>query len=678
MDLNSKPAALGHEAKNINKRAPYTYRLIPPKITSSSSIATSYFCLHCNFHELSKKYPEFRHAWDELKNRQRQQQRQQQQHHSFNASLTKSLLHHHFGISMPSLPPGRLCPPVPNRANYVCWIRQLIKEQVQECKEEAESFGATCRKNSTINHQGIDIGTGVSAIYPLLLSSELFSKSEEFCELDGCGGQEHGASEGNTWKFLATDVDPVAVASASMNVEANQLKDQIEVIQVAELTETSHSHEGTKVADGRGSKISPEFPKGPLFTAMEESKKVTMFRKPNLRGANENIPANLANYPKFDFVMTNPPFYSTLKEATDFRAGDGRSRTDMSANECVYRPDMRAFDINLGGASIEIEEDIEGVSSEGIGNNSKCKTVEEPGGDVGFVTAIMNDSQFFRHHITWYSSLVAKRSSLTLILQRLQALEGVWGNRGQVRMVEFRQGNGEDTMDDSDRKNSYNPRSRWGVAWTYERAVGRCRACRVRGGLQSFDVWISSREFQVDNSVDLTSDMIKQSFDGDLIDQKNSNTHDNIQKACKEITNRLTSYYESHAMKCVSQMRNRSSFDIDGQERKSVKSHKDSLCITATEAPLQNYIGSDSQQSDLNHNYNLPIEGHFLIDTFVECHGEPANGNMRVQVNLEMYCHTKHGQNVLDKIRGQMPGEVGRTNRRWRRILKKAPHQSAT
>ena len=44
---------------------------------------------------------------------------------------------------------------------------------------------------------------------------------------------------------------------------------------------------------------------------------------------------------------------------------------------------------------------------------------------------------------------------------------------------------------------------------------------------------------------------------------------------------------------------------------------------------------------------------------------------IKVQVSLEMYSHTRHGRALLDKIRGQMVGEIGRTNRRWRRLMKK-------
>ena len=76
--------------------------------------------------------------------------------------------------------------------------------------------------------------------------------------------------------------------------------------------------------------------------------------------------------------------------------------------------------------------------------------------------------------------------------------------------------------------------------------------------------------------------------------------------------------------------------------------------------------------SHQNDNVNLPIEGHFLIDAYVESNGScNPSGGFSVQVNLDMYSHTKHGSAIINLLQNQMPCEICRTNRKWRRFLQR-------
>ena len=68
--------------------------------------------------------------------------------------VTRVLLMHDFGIVW-DMPTDRLCPPVPNRLNYVLWIEDLLALEAPASK-------------MTRKVTGIDIGTGSSCIYPLL------------------------------------------------------------------------------------------------------------------------------------------------------------------------------------------------------------------------------------------------------------------------------------------------------------------------------------------------------------------------------------------------------------------------------------------------------------------------------------------------------------------------------
>jgi hypothetical protein len=68
-------------------------------------------------------------------------------------ALTRVLLLHDFGLQF-DMPLHNLCPPVPQRLNYLLWIEDLL----------------WLMRLSPMQYQlrGLDIGTGASAIFPLL------------------------------------------------------------------------------------------------------------------------------------------------------------------------------------------------------------------------------------------------------------------------------------------------------------------------------------------------------------------------------------------------------------------------------------------------------------------------------------------------------------------------------
>jgi len=109
--------------------------------------------------------------------------------------LTKTLLRLDFGLKI-ELPPDRLCPPVPNRHNYILWLKDLL---------DTTTYNSGERQEGRIS--GLDVGTGASCIYPLL----------------GCA-QRAG------WCFLATDIDDKNLASARANVQRNGLQQRVRVL----------------------------------------------------------------------------------------------------------------------------------------------------------------------------------------------------------------------------------------------------------------------------------------------------------------------------------------------------------------------------------------------------------------------------------------------------------------
>ncbi|CAG8509194.1 1874_t:CDS:10 [Acaulospora morrowiae] len=105
--------------------------------------------------------------------------------------LTYCLLRNDFNLVL-EIPLDSLCPPIPNRLNYVHWIEDLVS--TTEMRQDRSVYG-------------IDIGTGASCIYPLL-----------------------GCTLNKNWVFLATDIDKKTVEYAESNVQRNNLDGRITVV----------------------------------------------------------------------------------------------------------------------------------------------------------------------------------------------------------------------------------------------------------------------------------------------------------------------------------------------------------------------------------------------------------------------------------------------------------------
>ncbi|KAL0062983.1 hypothetical protein AAF712_010114 [Marasmius tenuissimus] len=110
--------------------------------------------------------------------------------------VTTALLDRDFNLKI-KLSNKRLCPPVPNRLNYVLWIQDIVRA----CQAVTGEGDAT----------GIDIGTGASAIYPLLA-----------CRLEP------------RWKFVVTELDDLSEEYARGNVKSNNLNDRIQILKASQ------------------------------------------------------------------------------------------------------------------------------------------------------------------------------------------------------------------------------------------------------------------------------------------------------------------------------------------------------------------------------------------------------------------------------------------------------------
>lgn len=109
-------------------------------------------------------------------------------------ALNRALLRLHYGIKTWDIPAAYLCPPIPGRADYIHHLADLLA---------AQGGGGIPRGPQVVI---LDIGLGANCIYPLI------------------GQHEYG------WRFVGTDVDPVALRNAATIVRSNPaLKDRIDL-----------------------------------------------------------------------------------------------------------------------------------------------------------------------------------------------------------------------------------------------------------------------------------------------------------------------------------------------------------------------------------------------------------------------------------------------------------------
>ena len=113
-------------------------------------------------------------------------------------ALNQALLALYYNVKLWQLPPGYLCPPIPGRADYVHYLADLLARSVASLPQGKQV-------------KLLDIGTGANVIYPIIAS------------------QSYG------WQVYASDIDPVAVKTASLIVASNPaLRSHVRVVQQRE------------------------------------------------------------------------------------------------------------------------------------------------------------------------------------------------------------------------------------------------------------------------------------------------------------------------------------------------------------------------------------------------------------------------------------------------------------
>jgi len=164
--------------------------------------------------------------------------------------LNQALLKHDYGISYWDFPEGKLCPPIPGRADYLHHIADLLS--AHNAGVIPEGKGLT----------GLDIGMGASCIYPIL------------------GVSEYG------WKFIGSDIDAESIESAKKIVDENtSLQDMVEC-RLQE--EPKHIFRGIL---GEEETVDFSICNPPFHATLEEAQAGSRRKVRNLSGKNEATPS---------------------------------------------------------------------------------------------------------------------------------------------------------------------------------------------------------------------------------------------------------------------------------------------------------------------------------------------------------------------------------------------------
>ncbi len=233
--------------------------------------------------------------------------------------LNRALLAHHYHIANWQIPQGYLCPPIPGRADYIHYAADLL---VAAAGQQAP----TGKKIKVL-----DIGVGANCIYPII------------------GSQSYG------WKFVGTDIDPLALKVAEVIVQSN-----------------------------------PRL-----------SKLVTLRLQ---KDANAVFKGVIQPDDYFDLTLCNPPFHASRAEAeqANQRKSERLNRGTMNGprtefgNEFDDEPGKKRGDntlsqLNFGGQSHEL-----------------CCN----GGELGFLTRMITESLEFSQQVYCFTSLVSKKENV--------------------------------------------------------------------------------------------------------------------------------------------------------------------------------------------------------------------------------------------------------------------------
>lgn len=280
-------------------------------------------------------------------------------------ALNSALLTLHYQIDAWDIPQGFLCPPIPGRVDYLHYIADLL----------AGIETVTAIENAEGNaHEGQDVSpvnTLQSKLSKLRIRAlDIGTGANGIYPLLGI--QAYG------WRFVASDVDPLSLSNVNTIVKANACLQG--KLQTRLQTDHQKVFHGIIQADDR-----------------------------------------------FDITLCNPPFHSSLAEASE---GTQRKVKNLAANRAAkgHKPQAvptvdnvvnstveKAAELNFGGQKAELWCD---------------------GGEKQFLDNMIRESKDFATQCLWFTSLVSKKENLQPAYLALEKAGAV-----TVKNLDMAQGN---------------------------------------------------------------------------------------------------------------------------------------------------------------------------------------------------------------------------------------------
>ncbi|NRB25771.1 23S rRNA (adenine(1618)-N(6))-methyltransferase RlmF [Shewanella sp.] len=284
-------------------------------------------------------------------------------------ALNLALLKAHYKIESWDIPQGFLCPPIPGRVDYLHYVADLLAGNIPQQVSQEPPTGSADGQNVLALTNGVTNDLAKAATKANRIPTG--SKIKALDIGTGANGiypilgiQAYG------WQFTASDVDPISIANVESIIQANPC------LQGKFKTRLQTDHQ--KVFQG--------------IISVDD---------------------------RFDVTICNPPFHSSLAEASE---GSVRKLKNLAANRAAkghksasVKAKGANIDLNFGGQKAELW----------------CE-----GGEKQFLLNMIRESADFKTQCLWFTSLVSKQENLKPCYAALAKAGAV-----SIKTIDMAQGN---------------------------------------------------------------------------------------------------------------------------------------------------------------------------------------------------------------------------------------------